>query len=895
MLDNMDYKQITINPRIINHLGRDLITTSDVAIVELVKNSIDAKANCVNLLIFENDSYLRQCENFVTPLPQGISEFLPGYCLNIPFIVVEDNGKGMNNSQLDKGFLEIGTDLKLDDSEGITLGEKGIGRLAAQRLGKYLLVETASRDENYATLTFINWENIAKPNERQLEEDNYRVPYKKIKKTAASYTRLWIFDINITDFLDTPAQLVMDLELNYPNVIVNSNLKSAINFLISPYEYTATVIDIKMFYNNSILDISFPQYMLDLSESTHSFGIQLDGIGIKLEYSLSLEPWFIERVHRVLVKPEAFKRLKNPHRFYKELLEDNKNRIENVLSETIDGNKLIEVVADMYEDSFSASIKDKKSRSDFAYMKAKKCISSLRKILPIKGKIYTFKQNTAIGQNIIIDSLQEIHKDNNKYSLKELKLFLDNYNGIKLYRDIYRIGFLGDKENDWIKLQQFRTKGQQWYRFDLGNTLGYVSINDPEQTNIQEISSRLDISQNAVSDALKDLINIIFNRLFYEINRKSNSIIEVILAEKGLLGESLTKRVEKSTVTIEGSIRKNRQLAETMQKISSQLEKDVKIDGQSAYIPLMTYNMVEQVFRDTSEHFAENEKTRSQAVSLLKEADEQLKAIEVESYNNYKLMANGLITETITHELHSISKTGIESNVNDHFDYLKNYFLDSGVITIYNKHLYPIKTNYDVVSNKLNEVGNLYSFLENTFVKKGTYDEFVNQNIKDIITDIQNNLLKVIQDNKISIDCKTGDLTWFVPKGVLIHVFYNLINNSIYWIDKRKKFAETDKGYYSLQDDKIIVEEFSSDAIIVYDTGTGIISKMEDILFEPLESGKPGGEGRGMGLYIVKQLLNSFNADIELLPDRNDYGNRYKFLITLEAEEIYQNGISALL
>ena len=114
--------------------------------------------------------------------------------------------------------------------------------------------------------------------------------------------------------------------------------------------------------------------------------------------------------------------------------------------------------------------------------------------------IFSFKQNAAIGENIIIESLKEIEKDQ-EYNLKALKEFLKDYNGIKLYRDVYRIGFLGDKENDWIKLQQFRTKGQQWYRFDLGNTVGYVSVRDPEQKNIQEISSRLDINENEVSYA----------------------------------------------------------------------------------------------------------------------------------------------------------------------------------------------------------------------------------------------------------------------------------------------------------------------------------------------------------------------------------------------------------
>jgi signal transduction histidine kinase len=60
----------------------------------------------------------------------------------------------------------------------------------------------------------------------------------------------------------------------------------------------------------------------------------------------------------------------------------------------------------------------------------------------------------------------------------------------------------------------------------------------------------------------------------------------------------------------------------------------------------------------------------------------------------------------------------------------------------------------------------------------------------------------------------------------------------------------------------------------------GVIKAMEDLLFEPLQSGKSVREGRGMGLYIVKKLLQSFGGNIELLAERNIYGNRYKFLIS---------------
>lgn len=83
-----------------------------------------------------------------------------------------------------------------------------------------------------------------------------------------------------------------------------------------------------------------------------------------------------------------------------------------------------------------------------------------------------------------------------------------------MYRSRYRIGYLGNKESDWIRLQQFRTKRRQWYRFDLGNTIGFVSLTDEKQEYIREISSRLDIIQNDTSESFKKIVNIVCNKLF---------------------------------------------------------------------------------------------------------------------------------------------------------------------------------------------------------------------------------------------------------------------------------------------------------------------------------------------------------------------------------------------
>lgn len=866
-------KKIVIDPRVIKHLGRDLITSPEVAVIELVKNSIDAKAKKINLHLYNKVEYNEL-------LPDYVRAVIPSKYLSSPLLVVEDDGYGMTDSVLDNGFLRIATDIKTTEEK--TLGEKGIGRLATQRLGAALLVETSATQEDHTSYIFIDWNDVIKGVEEVPNLEGPATPH---------HTRLIVFDVNLEDYIDNAMQLE---QLSFDSAIVpiqiNRELKAALNFLVSPFaepEDTATLPQIRFYFNDSEINIAFPYDTLSLSESIHSFRLEPTQNGI-LNYGLNIKPWYIERVHRALVKADAFKRLKKPHQFYQDMLERNFARIENALTATVTKEELVRLFFNILSDFYAVTEdKQKKDAFDsFIVKKANSAIDELLKITPIMGSIYSFKQGVLIGDKIVIDAAYELKQTTKRYTLNELKYFLEDYNGIKLYRDIFRIGFLGNKESDWIKLQQFRTKGQQWYRFDLGNTVGYVSLSDAGQKHIQEISSRLDISTNETSEAFKLLINVVFNHLFYDLNRKANDLMKVLLSEEGLLEENISKRVKKNDNAFKEMMRRNKRMQKALAGISEHLARGTRItETNQVVIPQQSFEYLATTFKKLDDAIRADSAVQESTAVLFSEAGAQLKAIEVESYNNYKLMANGLITETITHELHSLSKTGIVPDAGEHFDFLKDYFVQCGSVRTYNQQVVPIKNSYTNISGKLNQIGNLYSFLETTFIKKGTYDEFVHENIENVVLNIRKNLLKTVQKEKIEIVCSTEHLTWFVPKGVLLHVFYNLINNSLYWIDIRRKRAQSDSSYTSSEADAVVIEEYGVGGIIVYDTGTGVSKSMEDILFEPLQSGKPLSEGRGMGLYIVRKLLESFGGAIELLDERNKYGNRYKFLLVANASE----------
>lgn len=85
-------------------------------------------------------------------------------------IVISDTGSGMSVDDLNNNFLVIGTAsrkrevdkaLQAGESKSPFLGEKGIGRLSAMRLGDMLRVETAQAGDTHLHTLEIDWSDFA--------------------------------------------------------------------------------------------------------------------------------------------------------------------------------------------------------------------------------------------------------------------------------------------------------------------------------------------------------------------------------------------------------------------------------------------------------------------------------------------------------------------------------------------------------------------------------------------------------------------------------------------------------------------------------------------------------------------------------------------------------------
>lgn len=113
-------------------------------------------------------------------------------------------------------------------------------------------------------------------------------------------------------------------------------------------------------------------------------------------------------------------------------------------------------------------------------------------------------------------------------------------------------------------------------------------------------------------------------------------------------------------------------------------------------------------------------------------------------------------------------------------------------------------------------------------------------------------------------------LTLKANRGDLLEVFVNLLDNSLYWLEAS-----------STSDPKIVVKiDAQQRRIIFADNGPGVSPKAILNLFKPFFTTKP--RGRGLGLFICKDVLTELDANIEYL-EKNQILPGANFLISFEA------------
>lgn len=413
------------------------------------------------------------------------------------------------------------------------------------------------------------------------------------------------------------------------------------------------------------------------------------------------------------------------------------------------------------------------------------------------------------------DKLKKIHNPNcgpfqfrfYTYDMNKLDINTRRYvrsHRTYIYRDDIRIYPYGDSDNDWIKLDIYRGTQKAGYYISNDSLIGYVNISSEENPGLIDKTSREGLlEQGTAYDDLRLLTLSALNFLLVEFKKA-----------KLKPGKKAKRRKERTRHFYLQTEKVNKEIS----RLSNHLDKTKDQKGKKLFDGLVKdYNKERKGY------------------------DQQIETVE-------DLAGVGIAVDATSHDLTVVMNRALEGG-NKVRDMLHSK----------NLNLEDIQNRVDTLHDQLTLMKDLLDGIQPLFRSSRRKNE------KLRICDIINKVLRYydvpIKKNKIKVKVDTGETPLIVTssEGVLLQLFINLIDNSVYWL----KTSRT-------KEPKINVLIDSKEGYVIFaDNGPGVSKEDVDYIFEPFFSTK-GMHGRGLGLYIARQLTDRYEYDLYYLGKKRE-------------------------
>lgn len=835
-----------VSARTARLIGLENFSTEEGAIIELVKNTYDADANkCI--LIFDLKVKKKTIEN-----ENNTEAEIEKFEKENSRIYIIDNGIGMNDKIIQNQWMTIGTDNKLyehtTEAGRVKTGAKGIGRFALNRLG--MLTNMISLP---TLLEITDIDNTI------IEEGAEEVYNTKIIPNSDNAGFEWTVDWK--DF-DKKGAIVSDVEavLSSKNSL---NLKQELLNRFSSYPKIKKVLENIDFRSGTVIEITelndewnedklrklFGNLeMLLPPEEQNDFGIDFFLINDLDEFGTVKRAYYDDYDYKL-------KAIYNQN-------DDKTLKIE------ISRNELdIDALENRYSKVFEFDMMKtapykledfKKEKIEFD-IPIEKLISEKvdKDLLERVGKFdFTFY----FLKNTISDDKED--GDVKKYPYKNInsanrKSWLKKFGGIKIFRDDFRIRPYGENGDDWLRLGERQAQspggaGQRLggYRIRPNQIAGTIKISRLHNESFQDKSGREGIIENDEFELFKNILLEIIG--LFEKDRN------VVMYNLSQLHSMRNEEAEKLRRAKEDAERIRRQKEERDEKKENS---ENKSDDKSS---------------DDNKEYSETEENMADAILIL-EKDNEKKDEEISLLRN--LASSGLIISSFAHELNNL-----QQRLRPRTEFLKiellKYLSEENFENI-NKYDNPFYMLELIKQEDLK----LWGWLDYSLkTLKRDKRERRNINLNTYFENFQDNWLNVLKERQVNLDLVKNENAKCSLRAFEIDldsIFNNLLSNSI------NSFKESDRDKKEI---KIICNCIDDEIKIEFqDNGKGLNEKYKhdhNLIFNLFESSKIDKYGRqtgtGMGLYIVKSIINDYNgASISVYS--SDSGLR--FIITFKARK----------
>jgi signal transduction histidine kinase len=368
---------------------------------------------------------------------------------------------------------------------------------------------------------------------------------------------------------------------------------------------------------------------------------------------------------------------------------------------------------------------------------------------------------------------------------------------IYLYRDGIRVYPYGEPEDDWLRIDTDRGTISAGEFLSNDQVVGYINITQKDNPKLKDKTNREGLIDEG--NATGDFITLI--RIFLSYIRLNPY---TKYRDKILSVDQLKKLKEK-------------QIEQNIEVLKTQVQDNKKA--------IITLNLIEKDYKH--------------------ERDYLIKRAEVTE----DLAGVGLSVETASHDIMSMMSKILDTLNSLISEMISGKNIDKQKMEL---ELETMKGMMSFVHDQLKDIQLIFT---------STKSRAKNITVKEIFEKIRKIYEKILKKNQITLEIveEGSPLIAKTTDAVLLQLFLNLFDNSIYWL---KQISSKEK--------KILIKlDGQKGTMIFSDNGPGIDDDDKNFIFDAFYTTK-GEEGRGLGLYIARQLLDRYDYQIDVADTKNN-------------------------
>ena len=427
--------------------------------------------------------------------------------------------------------------------------------------------------------------------------------------------------------------------------------------------------------------------------------------------------------------------------------------------------------------------------------------------------------------------------------------------GVGIYRDGFRVA----AGTDLLALAEGFTSGGSFYSLRPANVIGYIAIGAGTNQALQETTDREGLRDTPASRAFTEILRIIrdeINRAMDESGRAAGEFVKQILREQAETDRSIEELSNETTAALARVSTVSRSLDDVKAVIDTAGQDAAGSDSELA-----------GRLKDAGDALTVTEQDLNRIARLapLVEAmSSEVSGMREQLDETYQLIGLGLVAEALAHELtHSIRRLDERS---------KAIRTVIAALQVRDPELDLFIEEVESVARGLRtQVRHLDPQLRYARERRREID------LAELVRDTFEYHRDRLRDEPIRLTVRaTRPATVNVVPGRVMQVLDNLIINAEYWVREALAKHTIDTG--------VIEARIDGARVTISDNGPGVDPELGESIFEPFVSAK--AQGRGLGLFVSRQLLAAEDSELQLRPRRG--ARRSEFVIDLTTRQ--QNG-----